>query len=111
MEDKTTYEEHDHRHVDDITRQETQDTFNQRHIANVTGVDSDTIDKSYWISPRFLGSVSAIVFVANSLFFGYAIPVNILNVINEDLGKHMWNRTLRYEMLIVEQVPQPTSRS
>ena len=86
MTDKVAHDEDHAHHVDDIARQQTKDTFNERHIANVTGVDSDTIDKSYWISPRFLGSVSAIVFVANSLFFGYAIPVNILNVINEDLG-------------------------
>jgi hypothetical protein len=58
----------------------------QHNGPNVTGMDEGEIDKDYWLSPRFIGSCLAIVFVANSLFFGYAIPVNILNVINEDLG-------------------------
>lgn len=65
----------DTRHLDDVMSN-LEHHNNERHIANITGVDSDRIDKSYWFSPRFLGSCAAIVFVANSLFFGYAIPVS-----------------------------------
>jgi hypothetical protein len=41
----------------------------------VVGLNSEEIVNGYWKSPRFLGSCAAIVFQANSLFFGYAIPV------------------------------------
>jgi hypothetical protein len=78
MTDKVTIQDPpETRHVDDIAYHEKEYQGHQeRHIANITGVDSDAIDKSYWFSPRFLGSCAAIVFVANSLFFGYAVPVS-----------------------------------
>ena len=76
MADKVTiHDPPETHHVDDIDLHEKQQQ--ERHIANITGVDSDKIDKSYWFSPRFLGSCAAIVFVANSLFFGYAVPVRL----------------------------------
>jgi hypothetical protein len=76
MADKVTSQDPaEARHVDEITLNEKEQ--HERHIANITGVDSDRIDKSYWFSPRFLGSCAAIVFVANSLFFGYAVPVSV----------------------------------
>ncbi|KIW04210.1 uncharacterized protein PV09_04518 [Verruconis gallopava] len=70
----------DTRHVDDIATQTHEDP------RRGTGVHAEHIDASYWFTPHFLGSCAAIVFVANSLFFGYAIPVNILSVIEQDLG-------------------------
>ncbi|EON69199.1 hypothetical protein W97_08558 [Coniosporium apollinis CBS 100218] len=56
--------------------------------------DSDLIDnghsaselKGYWSSMGLIGSVAAIVLMANSLFVGYAMPVNILSVINADIA-------------------------
>jgi hypothetical protein len=73
----------DTRHVDDVAAQE-----KQREGPNATGARTEDIDAKYWLSSRFIGSCLAIIFVANSLFFGYAIPVNILNVINADLGNN-----------------------
>uniref|UniRef100_A0A8H7K351 Major facilitator superfamily (MFS) profile domain-containing protein n=1 Tax=Bionectria ochroleuca TaxID=29856 RepID=A0A8H7K351_BIOOC len=44
------------------------------------------VPAGYWYSPRFIGSTVAIVLLANNLFIGYAMPTNVLNVINADLG-------------------------
>jgi hypothetical protein len=41
----------------------------------VVGLNSEEIVDGYWKSMRFLGSCAAIIFQANSLFFGYAVPV------------------------------------
>jgi hypothetical protein len=68
-------------HVDDIARIQTKIDLHQ------VGTNIEELDPKYWLSPRFLGSLLAIIFVGNSLFFGYAVPVNILNVINADLGE------------------------
>lgn len=40
----------------------------------------------YWKSFRFLGSMLAIMLMANSLFIGYSMPVNVLSVIDADIG-------------------------
>ncbi|KAF9870587.1 hypothetical protein CkaCkLH20_11893 [Colletotrichum karsti] len=44
------------------------------------------VPPGYWTSYRFIGTVMAIVLLANNLFIGYAMPANILNVINADIG-------------------------
>jgi cell division protein FtsX len=53
----------------------------------VGGDDVDNMAASYWRSPKFIGSCIATILAGNNLYFGYAIPVNILNVINADIGK------------------------
>ena len=40
----------------------------------------------YWKSFRFLGSLFSIMLMANSLFIGYSMPVNVLAVIDADIG-------------------------
>ncbi|CAK7202067.1 hypothetical protein SEUCBS139899_004787 [Sporothrix eucalyptigena] len=40
----------------------------------------------YWKSFSFLGSLCAIMLMANSLFIGYSMPVNVLSVIDADIG-------------------------
>ena len=50
------------------------------------GTHSSEIDAGYWKSPKFIGSCIAIILLANNLFWGYAVPVNVLNIINQDIG-------------------------
>jgi hypothetical protein len=67
--------------------------------------DSNDVPSGYWRSYRFIGSLLAIVLLANGLFIGYVMPVglqrihirkilliqtqvNVLSVINEDIGMH-----------------------
>jgi hypothetical protein len=40
--------------------------------------DLEDIDSGYWRSYRFLGTVLAIILLANSLFIGYVMPVSTL---------------------------------
>ncbi|ERT01322.1 hypothetical protein HMPREF1624_02566 [Sporothrix schenckii ATCC 58251] len=54
-----------------------------------TDIDADEGDvrpPGYWTSFRFIGSVLAIVLLANNLFIGYSMPASILSVIGTDLG-------------------------
>lgn len=51
------------------------------HDENETGVP-----KGYWYSFRFLGSLVAIILLANGLFIGYAMAVNVLSVMDADIG-------------------------
>jgi hypothetical protein len=41
----------------------------------------------YWKSFRFIGSLAAITLMANSLFIGYSMPVNVLSVVDADIGE------------------------
>ncbi|KAL4898370.1 siderophore iron transporter [Aspergillus ambiguus] len=40
----------------------------------------------YWKSYQFLGSMLAMSLLGNNLFIGYSMPVNVLSVINADIG-------------------------
>jgi hypothetical protein len=40
-------------------------------------VAEETVPRSYWYSPGFLGSCLAIILLGNNLFIGYAMPVSI----------------------------------
>jgi hypothetical protein len=70
--------------------------------------NSNDVPSGYWSSYRFIGSLLAIVLLANGLFIGYVMPVslqiinigetpliqrqvNVLSVINADIGmpKHI----------------------
>lgn len=48
--------------------------------------DDTGVPAGYWTSYRFLGSISAILLLANNTFIAYSMPVNILSVINADIG-------------------------
>ncbi|KAN0088989.1 siderophore iron transporter [Hyaloscypha variabilis] len=54
-------------------------------VSNV-GKDSEDISTAYWHSYQFVGSLIAIVLVGHSLFLGYVLPVNVLSIINEEIG-------------------------
>jgi hypothetical protein len=62
------------------------DDVEQTQQVAVGGDDVDNMATSYWRSPKFIGSCIATILAGNNLYFGYAIPVNILNVINADIG-------------------------
>jgi hypothetical protein len=53
----------------------------------IIGDDVGNLAASYWRSPKFIGSCVATILAGNNLYFGYAIPVNLLNVINADIGE------------------------
>ncbi|KAF9887642.1 hypothetical protein FE257_009735 [Aspergillus nanangensis] len=55
------------------------------HHNNPVGHDAAGLT-GYWKSYRLLGSLLAIVLLGNNLFIGYSMPVNILSVINGDIG-------------------------
>jgi MFS family permease len=52
---------------------------------NELGHDAGEL-QGYWGSPGLIGSLTAGVLLANSIYIGYALPVNILSVINVDIG-------------------------
>lgn len=52
---------------------------------NIVGEDAHHLH-GYWGSPRLIGSLVAAVLLANSLYIGYGMPVNILSTINSDIG-------------------------
>lgn len=88
--DMATKEEIEHRSVVDSHTDHHHPHHHHRLEHEVpinTGVDTDQIQPGYWRSPRFIGSCIAIIFQGNSLFFGYAVPTNLLSVINADLGE------------------------
>ncbi|KIW04526.1 uncharacterized protein PV09_04280 [Verruconis gallopava] len=60
--------------------------LSEEEAPNLVGTAAEEIQKGYWKSPKFLGSCLAIILLANNLFWGYAVPVNVLNIINQDIG-------------------------
>jgi hypothetical protein len=80
---------------------------NSEHIPThqAIGEDIDNLSSSYWRSPKFIGSCIATILAGNNLYFGYAIPVNLLNVINADIGTPFPSReTLVTHPIQVHQV-------
>jgi hypothetical protein len=49
--------------------------FEKAGAPPAVGLNAEEIVDGYWKSPKFIGSCAAIIFQANSLFFGYAVPV------------------------------------
>lgn len=45
------------------------------HVEN-SADDDQSIGPGYWRSFRFLGTLAAIVLMANTLFIGYSMPVS-----------------------------------
>lgn len=43
-------------------------------------------ESAYWRSPRLAGSLIAALLLANSLFIAFGMPINLLTVINADIG-------------------------
>ncbi|ORY16299.1 fungal trichothecene efflux pump [Clohesyomyces aquaticus] len=50
------------------------------------GGDLSEMPKGYYRSWRFIGSVVAVVFMAQGLYLGYVLPANTITLINADLG-------------------------
>lgn len=70
--------EKDAAHLERVVSEDSMERNNQ-------GKDAEEL-QGYWKSYRFIGSLLAIAFMGNSLFVGYAMPVNILGVIDADIG-------------------------
>lgn len=45
-------------------------------LANSVAEDESGVPPGYWYSYRFLGSLTAIILLANNLFIGYSMPVS-----------------------------------
>lgn len=62
---------------------ETKDSLHRKNFFN----DTEHIQNhGYWRSPRFVGSLVAAFLLANSLFIAFGMPINLLSVINADIG-------------------------
>ncbi|KAF2652922.1 fungal trichothecene efflux pump [Lophiostoma macrostomum CBS 122681] len=53
---------------------------------SVVDQDETGVPSGYWKSYRFIGSIAAITLLANNTFIAYSMPVNVLAVINADIG-------------------------
>jgi MFS family permease len=61
----------------------TQDSLQRRNFFS----DAENLDpRNYWRSPRFAGSLLAAFLLANSLFIAFGLPINLLTIINADIG-------------------------
>jgi MFS family permease len=78
-----------------ISTMDKQETVALEHLEKVDSKDSQhrndvgedaTALQGYWGSPRLIGSLLASVLLANSIYIGYGMPVNVLSVINADIG-------------------------
>jgi hypothetical protein len=63
------------------------DTLDQPAAAVHT--DLDEIDSGYWRSYKFLGTVLAIILLANSLFIGYVMPVSTIRHIEHEQASNL----------------------
>jgi MFS family permease len=72
--------EKDNAHLERV-ESDSEDSLHRHNL----GQDSHEL-AGYWKGYRFLGSLLAITLMANSLFIGYAMPVNILSIIDADIG-------------------------
>ncbi|KAJ4301116.1 hypothetical protein N0V90_003206 [Kalmusia sp. IMI 367209] len=50
------------------------------------GGDLSELPSNYYWDWRFLGSLAAVVFMAQGLYLGYVLPANTITIINADLG-------------------------
>lgn len=73
--------EAEHHEMQTLRKVNSQDSLNRNEL----GYDATELG-NYWWSPRLIGSMLAVFLLANSIFIGYALPVNILSVINADIG-------------------------
>ena len=62
------------------------DSQDSLHRKNFFTDAEDLKDTAYWRSPRFIGSLTASFLLANSLFFAFGMPINLLTVIDADIG-------------------------
>jgi len=76
-------------HVEKVD--ETSSVSEHNSTQEAIGEDINNLSSSYWRSPKFIGSCIATILAGNNLYFGYAIPVNLLNVINADIGMSVRN--------------------
>ncbi|KAF4470300.1 siderophore iron transporter [Fusarium albosuccineum] len=69
-------------------RKEEEDVEHCEEQLNVAPEDKIdfTVPRGYWYSYRFVGSMLAIMLLANNLFIGYSMPANVIGIIDADLG-------------------------
>lgn len=79
--DTDNKQEAEHHEMEQLGKVNSQDSLHRREL----GRDATDL-KGYWKSPRLIGSIAATFLLANSIFIGYAMPVNVLTVINADIG-------------------------
>jgi hypothetical protein len=72
-------------HEEGINHLEKADSQDDAHHRNELGTNAEQLD-GYWSSWRLIGTLLAIVLMGESLFIGYSMPVNILTVIDADIG-------------------------
>ncbi|KAJ9608501.1 hypothetical protein H2200_007489 [Cladophialophora chaetospira] len=66
-----------------LQRVESQDSLHRKNFFN----DNEHLRQTaYWSSPRFAGSLLAAFLLANSLFIAFGMPINLLTVIDADIG-------------------------
>ncbi|KAK3648125.1 hypothetical protein LTR56_002604 [Elasticomyces elasticus] len=69
-----------------LTNEKFYDDDGDERVPEARGRDASAIDKSYWLSARFLGSMAAIGLGFCGGTGGYALVAPVLSDINEDLG-------------------------
>lgn len=79
--DRDNKQEAEHHEMEPPGRRNSNDSLHRNEL----GHDATELE-NYWASPRLIGSIAATFLLANSIFIGYAMPVNILTVINADIG-------------------------
>lgn len=64
--------------MSDNEKMREQEYVEHREDSSAVPVPDDDlgVPKGYWYSYRFIGSMTAIVLLANNLFIGYAMPVS-----------------------------------
>ncbi len=81
VEDTISKQDAEHHEMKHLKKVNSRDPLHRNEL----GHDASELD-NYWASPRLIGSILATFLLANSIFIGYAMPVNILSVINADIG-------------------------
>lgn len=79
--DTVNKQEAEHHEMEQLTKVNSKDSLHRNEL----GHDATDL-RNYWASPRLIGSIFAAFLLANSIFIGYSMPVNVLSVINVDIG-------------------------
>lgn len=74
-------QEVEHVALEHLAKVNSQDSLHRNEL----GQDAEEL-RTYWRSPRLVGSIIAAFLLANSIYIGYSMPVNVLSIINEDIG-------------------------
>ncbi|OAG00721.1 siderophore iron transporter [Paraphaeosphaeria sporulosa] len=69
-------------HIENVSQDSTHDSV----AAEARGGDLSELPSNYYWNWRFIGSLIAVVFMAQGLYLGYVLPANTITIINADLG-------------------------